>query len=40
MAAINTAGTGPRRVVVTGMGMVSCLGNAAATVSESLRKLR
>jgi 3-oxoacyl-[acyl-carrier-protein] synthase-1 len=29
-----------RRVVVTGMGVVSCLGNDAATVSDSLRTLR
>ncbi|MFC5526940.1 beta-ketoacyl-ACP synthase I [Rhodanobacter ginsengisoli] len=29
-----------RRVVVTGMGIVSCLGNAADTVSDALRKLR
>ena len=30
----------PRRVVVTGMGIVSCLGNDAATVTASLRDLR
>jgi 3-oxoacyl-[acyl-carrier-protein] synthase-1 len=29
-----------RRVVVTGMGIVSCLGNALDTVSEALRELR
>jgi 3-oxoacyl-[acyl-carrier-protein] synthase-1 len=29
-----------RRVVVTGMGIVSCLGNDAASVSASLRQLR
>ncbi len=29
-----------RRVVVTGMGIVSCLGNAAETVSEALRELK
>ncbi|MDE3072945.1 MAG: beta-ketoacyl-ACP synthase I [Pseudomonadota bacterium] len=29
-----------RRVVVTGMGIVSCLGNALGTVSEALRELR
>ena len=29
-----------RRVVVTGMGIVSCLGNDAASVSTSLRQLR
>ena len=29
-----------RRVVVTGMGIVSCLGNDAATVTTSLRDLR
>lgn len=29
-----------KRVVVTGMGIVSCLGNAADTVSEALRDLR
>jgi 3-oxoacyl-[acyl-carrier-protein] synthase-1 len=29
-----------RRVVVTGMGIVSCLGNSKATVTESLRKGR
>jgi 3-oxoacyl-[acyl-carrier-protein] synthase-1 len=29
-----------RRVVVTGMGVVSCLGNDKATVVESLRELR
>ena len=29
-----------RRVVVTGMGIVSCLGNAAATVSHALREAR
>jgi len=29
-----------RRVVVTGMGIVSCLGNDAATVTKSLRDLR
>lgn len=29
-----------RRVVVTGMGITSCLGNAADTVSEALRDLR
>ncbi|MDX1549109.1 MAG: beta-ketoacyl synthase N-terminal-like domain-containing protein, partial [Lysobacter spongiicola] len=40
MAAINAAGGGSRRVVVTGMGVVSCIGNAAASVTESLRKLR
>jgi len=30
----------PRRVVVTGMGIVSCLGNDAASVDDSLRNLR
>ncbi len=35
MAAVNE-----RRVVVTGMGVVSCLGNDAASVSESLRASR
>jgi 3-oxoacyl-[acyl-carrier-protein] synthase I len=29
-----------KRVVITGMGVVSCLGNDAATVSASLRELR
>ena len=29
-----------RRVVVTGMGIVSCLGNALDTVSQALRELR
>lgn len=29
-----------KRVVVTGMGIVSCLGNAADTVSRALRELR
>ena len=29
-----------QRVVVTGMGIVSCLGNAAATVSHALREAR
>ena len=29
-----------RRVVVTGMGIVSCLGNVQATVSQSLRECR
>lgn len=29
-----------RRVVVTGMGIVSCIGHAADTVSEALRELR
>ena len=29
-----------RRVVVTGMGIVSCIGNAADTVEQSLRDLR
>lgn len=29
-----------RRVVVTGMGIVSCLGNAADTVTHALRELR
>ncbi|MGB8633727.1 MAG: beta-ketoacyl synthase N-terminal-like domain-containing protein [Rhodanobacteraceae bacterium] len=29
-----------RRVVVTGMGIVSCLGHAADTVSEALRELK
>jgi 3-oxoacyl-[acyl-carrier-protein] synthase-1 len=29
-----------RRVVVTGMGIVSCIGNAADTVTQSLRDLR
>ncbi len=29
-----------RRVVVTGMGIVSCLGNALDTVSAALRELR
>ena len=29
-----------KRVVVTGMGIVSCLGNAADTVSRTLRELR
>ena len=32
--------TSQRRVVVTGMGIVSCLGNDAASVSTSLRQLR
>ena len=27
-----------RRVVVTGLGIVSCIGNDAATVTESLKK--
>ena len=29
-----------RRVVVTGMGIVSCLGNDFATVTDSLRQTR
>ena len=29
-----------RRVVVTGLGIVSCLGNDRASVAESLRELR
>jgi 3-oxoacyl-[acyl-carrier-protein] synthase-1 len=31
---------GQRRVVVTGMGVVSCLGNDAGTVSDALRQCR
>ena len=31
---------GKRRVVVTGMGIVSCLGNDMATVSEALQRTR
>jgi 3-oxoacyl-[acyl-carrier-protein] synthase-1 len=34
------AGNGQRRVVVTGMGIVSCLGNDMATVSEALQRTR
>ena len=29
-----------KRVVVTGLGIISCIGNAAATVTESLRQGR
>ncbi|CAG4969341.1 beta-ketoacyl-ACP synthase I [Novilysobacter luteus] len=39
-AASNVAGAAPRRIVVTGMGVVSCIGNAAASVTESLRALK
>ncbi|MDG6348659.1 beta-ketoacyl-ACP synthase I [Luteimonas sp. 8-5] len=34
------AGKPQRRVVVTGMGVVSCLGNELSTVSDSLRQTR
>ena len=34
------ATNGQRRVVVTGMGIVSCLGNDMATVSEALQRTR
>ena len=34
------ANNGQRRVVVTGMGIVSCLGNDMATVSEALQRTR
>jgi 3-oxoacyl-[acyl-carrier-protein] synthase-1 len=34
------AAQGQRRVVVTGMGIVSCLGNDMATVSEALQRTR
>ena len=34
------AGASQRRVVVTGMGIVSCLGNALSTVSDALRQTR
>jgi 3-oxoacyl-[acyl-carrier-protein] synthase-1 len=34
------AGNGQRRVVVTGMGIVSCLGNDLGTVSEALQRTR
>jgi len=40
MSAASANRTPSRRVVVTGMGIVSCLGNDAATVSASLRDLR
>ena len=38
--AVNQAGMHQRRVVVTGMGVVSCLGNDQASVAASLRDSR
>lgn len=40
MARANNRPAGGRRVVITGMGVVSCLGNDQATVSDSLREGR
>ena len=38
--AVNQSGMHQRRVVVTGMGVVSCLGNDHASVAASLRDSR
>jgi 3-oxoacyl-[acyl-carrier-protein] synthase-1 len=40
MASTSNRPASNRRVVVTGLGIVSCLGNDAATVTASLRELR
>ena len=40
MARSEVAGGSHKRVVVTGMGIVSCLGNDKASVTASLRALK
>src|SRR6478672_5474891 len=40
VARSEVAGASPKRVVVTGMGIVSCLGNDKASVTASLRELK
>ena len=39
-SAITMAAAGPRRVVVTGMGITSCLGNTLDDVANSLKEAR